>query len=424
MGRSYLLTAMIMASFLATLLLAGPGNVVAQTSKNLTPQRVQRVHEEALTVDTHCDTPMNILEGGLDIGKRNSTGKVDLPRMKEGGLDVMFFAIFTGQEKRTPASYEEVHRLAHRMTDSTLAAVRRYPELAEIALGSADAARIEKQGKRAIYLGMENGFPLGKEIRRVEEFYNKGIRYITLCHSKHNDICDSSSDRLPPEHNGLSPFGREVVMEMNRLGMIIDVSHISDKSFYDVVAISLAPVIASHSSVRAIAHHDRNMSDDMIKALARHGGVIQICLLDEYVKDPDPANPRTRLEREMRTRYEAIRDTLSEAGRLHFRKEWSALREKYPKDLPTVADYVDHIDHVVRLVGIDHVGIGSDFDGGGGLSGCNDVSAFPAITRELLARGYSEKEIRKIWGANFFRVFRKVEEVSQRISGAETLFRP
>lgn len=374
------------------------------------------VHHEALTVDTHCDTPMNILKQGYDIGRHNSTGKVDLPRMKEGGLDVMFFAIFTGQKKRTTASYEEAYQLARRMTDSTRAAVSRYPEMAEIALTSADAARIEKQGKRAIYLGMENGFPLGKDIRRVEEFYNNGIRYITLCHSRHNDICDSSSDRLPSEHNGLSSFGREVVMEMNRLGMIIDVSHISDKSFYDVISLSLAPVIASHSSARALARHNRNMSDPMIRALARNGGVIQICLLDEYVKDPDPANPRTSLEQEMRARYEAIQDTLSEAGRLQFRKEWAALRMKYPKDLPSVADYVDHIDHVVRLVGINHVGIGSDFDGGGGLSGCSDVSEFPAITRELLARGYSEKDIRKIWGGNFFRVFRKVESIAAKVS--------
>lgn len=409
---------------LATGLGAIPGRMPAQNSRNLTPQRVQKVHNEALTVDTHCDTPMNILDRGLDIGQRNATGKVDLPRMKEGGLDVMFFAIYTGQEKRTPAHYEEVYRLAHRMTDSTLAAVGRYPEMAEIALASADASRIEKEGKRAIYLGMENGFPLGKEISRVEEFYRKGIRYITLCHSRHNDICDSSSDQLPPEHNGLSPFGKEVVMEMNRLGMIIDVSHISDKSFYDVIGISLAPVMASHSSVRAIAHHNRNMTDDMIKALARNGGVIQICLLDEYVKDPDPSNPAYKLGQEMREKYEAIRDTLTEAGRVHFWKEWTALREKYPKDLPTVADYVDHIDHVVRLAGISHVGIGSDFDGGGGLEGCNDVSQFPAITRELLARGYSENDIRKIWGGNFFRVFRNVEEVSRKIRGEEHLIQP
>ncbi len=200
----------ILLKFVLTAFLAGTAVTSnAQSGKNLTPQRVQKVHEEVLTVDTHCDTPMNILRG-FDIGVRHSTGKVDLPRMKEGGLDVMFFAIYTGQEIRTPANYQNVYLLAHRMADSTLAAVRHYPELAEIALRSADALRIEKKGKRAIYLGMENGFPLGKDIQRVGEFYNKGIRYITLCHSRHNDICDSSSDRLPPEHNGLSPYGREL----------------------------------------------------------------------------------------------------------------------------------------------------------------------------------------------------------------------
>ncbi len=391
--------------------------VSAQNRSNPTEDEVRRVHELALTIDTHCDTPMDMLERGFDIGKRNSTGEVDLPRMKEGGLDAMFFAMFTSQEARTEQNYAEAYSLAHEMTDTTRAVVNRYGELAEIALTADDAGRIEKTGKRAIYLGMENGFPLAKDLTRVEEFYRKGIRYITLCHSYHNDICDSSTDRAKPEHNGLSPFGRQVVMEMNRLGMIIDVSHISDKSFYDVVSISLAPVIASHSSVRAIAHHNRNLSDDMIRALAKNGGVIQICLLDEYIKDPDVNNPRYKAEQEMREKYNAIKDTLSDTGRAAFRKQWGEVRAQYPKDLPTVQDYADHIDHVVRLVGIDHVGIGSDFDGGGGLSGCSDVSQFPNITRELLKRGYSEDDIAKIWGGNFFRAFRKVERMAARISG-------
>ncbi len=382
-----------------------------------TEDEVRRVHELALTIDTHCDTPMDMLERNFDIGKRNSTGEVDLPRMKEGGLDAMFFAVFTSQEARTERNYAEAYSLAREMIDTTFAAVRNNSELAEIALTADDAGRIEKTGKRAIYLGMENGFPLAKDLTRVEEFYRKGIRYITLCHSYHNDICDSSTDRAKPEHNGLSPFGRQVVMEMNRLGMIIDVSHMSDKSFYDVISISLAPVIASHSSVRAIAHHKRNLSDDMIRALAKNGGVIQICLLDEYIKDPDINNPRYKAEQEMREKYNAIKDTLSDAARAAFREQWGELRAQYPRDLPTVKDYVDHIDHVVRLVGINHAGIGSDFDGGGGISGCSDVSQFPNITRELLKRGYSEADIAKIWGGNFFRVFRKVESVAARISG-------
>lgn len=398
------------------IIMAGVWPGSEQNRADLTEKEVLRVHEKSLTIDTHCDTPMNMLKRNFDVGRRNNTGKVDLPRMKEGGLDAMFFAIFISQQARTETNTRAAYDLAHKMIDTTVAAIGRYGDLAGIARNAEDALIMEKSGRRAIYLGLENGFPLGKELSRVEEFYRKGIRYITLCHSYHNDICDSSSDRAKPEHNGLSHFGRLVIMEMNRLGMIIDVSHISDKSFFDVISISLAPVIASHSSVRALARHQRNMSDDMIRALARNGGVIQICLLDEYIRDPDVNNERYRLEREMREKYDAVKDTLSEAGLAAFRKEWTEMREKYPKDLPSVADYVDHIDHVVSLVGINHVGLGSDFDGGGGLAGCNDVSEFPNITRELLKRGYSENDIAKIWGGNFFRVFRKVESIAAKIS--------
>jgi membrane dipeptidase len=385
---------------------------VAQVHHKPTAEEVRSVHEKALTVDTHCDTPMNMVERGTDIGKRNSSGKVDLPRMKEGGLDAIFFAAFTGQKKRTPQNYAEAYKLAIEMIDTTKSAVKRYANLAEMAYSADDAARIEKTGKRAIYIGMENGFPIARDINRVQEFYNKGVRYITLCHSFNNDICDSSTDPKGAEHNGLSPFGVEVVKEMNRLGMIIDVSHISDKSFYDVLQNSKAPVIASHSSVRAIAHHKRNLSDDMIKALASNGGVIQICLLDEYIKDPDTTNVGYFKMAELRKTYYSRWDSLSDTEKAGFRKKRDELEKNYPAILPVVKNYVDHIDHVVKLVGVDYVGIGSDFDGGGGLADCQDVSQFPNITRELLKRGYSEVDIRKIWGGNFFRVFRKVEEVA------------
>jgi membrane dipeptidase len=383
-----------------------------QSVQNPSSQELRTIHEKALTVDTHCDTPMNIVEDGFDIGKRNSSGKVDLPRMKEGGLDAMFFAAFTGQKKRTPENYKESYDLANLLIDSTLSAVKRYPDLAEIAYTSKDAVRIEKSGKRAIYIGMENGFPIAKDIKRVEEFYKKGVRYITLCHSFNNDICDSSTDRKGPEHDGLSPFGEEVVKEMNRLGMIIDVSHISDKSFFDVIKVSQAPVMASHSSVRAIAHHKRNMSDEMIKALASKGGVIQICLLDEYIKDPDTTNVGYQKITELRKSYYSRWDSLTDSQKAEFRKIRTELEEKYPVIMPSVKDYVNHIDHVVQLAGVDYVGIGSDFDGGGGLADCADVSQFPNITKELIARGYSEKDIMKIWGGNFFRVFHEVEKVA------------
>jgi membrane dipeptidase len=389
-----------------------PTPVMAQTNKRPSEKEVSQVHEKALTVDTHCDTPMNMVRRNFDIGKRNATGKVDLPRMKEGGLDAMFFAAFTSQKPRNTKNYAEAFNLAQTMIDTIHSKISYYNDQAEIGTTSGDAARIEKSGKRTVYIGMENGFPLAKDLARVEAFYNKGVRYITLCHSFNNDICDSSTDPKGPEHDGLSPFGYEVVKEMNRLGMIIDVSHISDKSFFDVVKVSSTPVIASHSSVRAIAHHPRNMSDEMINALAQNGGVIQICLLNEYIKDPDTTATAYKKEREMRKTYNEKFDSLSETEKAEFRKKWDEMRQKSSKKLPTVSDYVDHIDHVVKLAGIDHVGIGSDFDGGGGLSDCKDVSQFPNITRELLKRGYSEFDIDKIWGGNFFRVFLEVEKIA------------
>lgn len=375
-----------------------------------------QVHENALTVDTHCDTPMALLNEHFDVGKRNVAprNRVDFPRMKEGGLDAMFFAAFVGQRERTKENIETSYQLAHQMIDSVFAVCYQYQNLAEVATSANDAARLEKEGKRAIYIGLENGFPVGTNINRVKEFYNRGVRYITLCHSGNNDICDSSTDKKGPEHNGLSEFGVQVVREMNNLGMLIDVSHISDKSFFDVIETSKAPVIASHSSVREIAHHPRNMTGEMIKRLAENGGVIQICLLDDYVKDPDTTTIRYKKQAELRKIYNEEYETMSEAERKELSRKWREVDEKYTNDLPTVADLVDHIDYVKNLVGIDYVGIGSDFDGGGGLADCADVSEFPNITREMLKRNYTEEEIRKVWGGNFFRVFRETEILASK----------
>ena len=376
------------------------------------------IHHRALTVDTHCDTPMALLEKGFDVGQKNQApqSRVDFPRMKEGGLDAIFFAAFTSQKARTPENTEAAYRLAHQMIDSTYAVCKKYSHLAEVATTPDDAIRLEKAGKRAIFIGMENGFPLGTDLRRVKEFYDRGVRYITLCHSQNNDICDSSSDKKGPEHQGLSKFGENVVKEMNRLGMMVDVSHISDEAFFDVIQRSKAPVIASHSSVRAIANHPRNMTDEMIRALAKNGGVIQICLLDDYIKNPDTTSVRYQKEKEIRQIFNTTYNSMNEAEKEEIRRQWRGIGEKYPKSLPTVADCVDHIDYVKNLVGIDYVGIGSDFDGGGGLADCADVSEFPNITAEMLRRGYTEEEITKVWGGNFFRVFKEVEKRSNRKS--------
>jgi len=380
-------------------------------------KKAHRIHQKCLTLDTHCDTPMLMVKPGFNVRDEHQAPKtrVDLPRMKKGGLDAMFFAVFTSQKPRTPENYVKTYTLAKRMLDSIHSMLRKNSDLATLALKANDLAKIEKTGKRAIYIGMENGFPLAKDITRVEEFYNKGVRYITLCHSYHNDVCDSSSDSKPPEHNGVSEFGKQVIAEMNRLGMMVDVSHASDKSFFDAIELSKAPVIASHSSVRAIAHHDRNMTDEMIQKLAANGGVIQICLLDDYIKDPDTTSVKYQRMQQVEKRYKEGIDKMSEAEKEALFNEWDEVQAMNPEDMPGVKELVDHIDHIKNLVGVDYVGIGSDFDGGGGLRDCADVSQFPNITMELLRRGYTEKEIRKIWGGNLLRVLREVEKVAQEI---------
>ncbi len=377
-------------------------------------KKVRKIHNKAITVDTHCDTPWALLKSDFNIGEKHSSpqSRVDFPRMKEGGLDAEFFAVFTSQKLRTEENYKEAYHLADEILDSIHSMVKKYSNLAELALTAEDAIRIEKKGKRAVFIGMENGFPIAKDICRVKEFHDRGVRYITLCHSLHNDICDSSSDLDAPEHNGLSNFGKEVVAEMNKIGMIIDISHASDKSFFDVIKCSKAPVIASHSSVRSVCENDRNMSDEMIKALAKNGGVIQICPLDVYVKEPDTTLTRYKMEQEL-NRNRARYKTMTDAEKQKQHEQWDFLQNNYLDELPPVSYMVDHIDYVKKLVGIDYVGIGSDFDGGGGLADCMDVSQFPNITFELLKRGYSKKEIKKIWGGNFLRAFREVEKVAK-----------
>ncbi|HAQ21619.1 MAG TPA: membrane dipeptidase [Prolixibacteraceae bacterium] len=379
-------------------------------------KKAHRIHQKCLTVDTHCDTPMLMIKPGFSVRDEHKASKsrVDLPRMKSGGLDAMFFAVYTGQKPRNDENYNKTCKLANQMLDSIHAMLNKDSDLATLALKADDLARIEKTGKRAIYIGMENGFPLAKDISRVEEFYKRGVRYITLCHSYHNDICDSSSDGKPAEHNGVSEFGKQVIAEMNRLGIMIDVSHASDKSFFDAVELSKTPIIASHSSVRAIAKNDRNLTDEMIQKLAEKGGVIQICLLDAYLKEPDTTTFQYTEVKRLRKFYRANSDKLNDKEKEALFQEWDGLKAKDLKNMPGVKELVDHIDHVKNLAGIDYVGIGSDFDGGGGLRDCADVSQFPNITLELVRRGYSEKEIRKIWGGNLLRVFREVENQAEK----------
>jgi membrane dipeptidase len=275
---------------------------------------------------------------------------------------------------------------------------------------------LEKQGKRAAFIGMENGYPIGKDLALVKYFYDRGIRYITLCHSGDNDICDSSFERRNPEDNGLTEFGKEVVAECNRLGIMVDISHVSDKSFFDVLQITKAPVIASHSSVRAICDHPRNLTDEMLKALAKNGGVIQICFVSSFVKTPEPNPEREAAMAQLEEKYGSRRDINDAETRKKWREEYMAIRKNFPEERATIKDIVDHIDYVVDLIGIDYVGIGTDFDGGGGVDGCDDVSDMPNITEELVRRDYSDEDIQKIWGGNLMRVFREVGDTAKQMA--------
>ena len=323
-----------------------------------------------LTVDSHTDTPMWLGRENFDIGKDNSENargsKVDLVRMKEGGLDACFFAVFIGQGKRDEAGNQKAHERAVKMYDNIHQSIGKYPQLAEVAYSTFDAYRIEKEGKRAIFIGMENGYPIGNDINLIKDYYERGARYITLCHSKNNDICDSSSDKDGPEYDGLSEFGKQVVQEMNRLGIMIDLSHASDASFYDVLEVSQTPVIASHSCARALCDNPRNLNDDMLLALAKNGGVIQMCILSAYVEEPEPNPQRDSARAALRKKWGNWEDLDDEQLKMA-RKDWQEMNVQYPRKLSSVAKVVDHLDHIKQIAGIDHIGIGTDFDGGGGV---------------------------------------------------------
>jgi len=386
--------------------------------KETLTQKAARIHNAVFTIDTHCDTPMNLIGSDFNVAERHdakeSGTKVDLPRMKEGGLDAQFWAVFLSQGKRTTEGHANANKKAFDIIKAIYKSVEAAPELAQIAKTPDDGYVIEKSGKRAIYIGIENGYAIAHDLSMIEKFWQLGARYITLCHTLNNDICDSSTDKKGPEYSGLSPFGVEVVKEMNRVGMMIDVSHISDSSLYDVLRISKVPVIASHSCSRAICDNPRNLTDEGLRAIAKNGGVIQMCILTDYVKRPDPNPARDSARAALRLKFNNFQELTPQQER-EGTEAWHKISRDFPQKLASVKDVVNHIDHIVKIAGIDHVGIGTDFDGGGEVSGCYDVSEMGNITLELVKRGYDEEQIRKIWGGNFMRVFRKVLEVRKKL---------
>lgn len=367
-------------------------------------QKARDLAHRFIITDGHIDVPYRLREWMEDISQRTRGGDFDYPRAKEGGLNAPFMSIYI------PAKYQETggaRELADSLIDLVYSFAERWPDKFAIATSVAEVREQFKRGVISLAMGMENGAPI-QQLADLEHFYRRGIRYITLTHAKYNHICDSSYD---PERkwNGLSPFGEQVVREMNRLGIMVDISHVSDSAFYDVLRISRAPVIASHSSCRHFTPDwERNMNDDMIKALAEKGGIICINFGSSFLK--------SEYQGAWKEGNAAVDQYLKEHGIDRESPEGQAYYHKYRKEHPrgTVADVADHIDHVVQLVGVDHVGFGSDFDGVFALpKGLSDVSMYPNLIYELLRRGYSEEDIRKICGENMLRVWSEVERIAR-----------
>ena len=383
--------------------------------------KARDLHARMLTVDTHCDTPAQMTLKGWDLGERHAAntllgGDLDLIRMREGGLGAVFLAIFTAQGPRTPEGYGQARQRAEAMLDAVETTLRRHPDLCELALSPADARRIHGAGKRALFLGLENGYPLGRDLARLDDYHRRGIRYMTLCHATDNDLCaactswsDATMAPRQSEDTGLSPFGAAVVERMNALGMMVDVSHTSERTVADVLALSKAPVIASHSGARAVADHPRNLSDAQLRAIAAQGGVVQVLFVPAFLNPAagDPRGDRVAedLFKRMKARYATEAIGADPAVDAAFEAEYARLLADFPPPPVSVSDVADHIDHIVEVAGIDHVGIGSDFDGGGRLTDCRDISELPHLTGELLRRGYAEADLERIWGGNLLRVF-------------------
>ncbi len=326
-------------------------------------RQAKDIHTRILSVDTHTDTPLRFRRG-YRVGLRKNN-LVSIQKMDEGKLDAQFLAAFLGQGERDELSSQKAVEKCESLIKDIHEDVEKYKDACGIAVTADDARRLKAEGKKAFFIGIENGYGIGKDIKNIRKFKDMGVNYITLCHSYDNDICHSST-HTEDGNKGLTDFGKKVVKEMNRVGMLIDLSHASEGTFWDVVKLSEDPVFASHSSARALCDSDRNLTDEQLRALAENGGVIHICIFRDYLNNK-------------------------------------------PEDA-SVVDVARHIDHVVKIAGIDHVGVGSDFDGGGGVPGCNGDNDMINITVNLLKMGYTEEDLYKIWGGNFFRILTQVRE--------------
>ncbi len=395
--------------------------------------RAKAIHERVVTLDTHADINPNNFTRQVNYTQRLET-QVNLPKMVEGGLDVAFFIVYVGQGPLTPEGYDGAYKQAVAKFDAVHHLTREIaPGQIELALTAADVPRIAKTGKKVALIGIENAYSLGTDLSRVKEFYDRGGRYMSLAHNGHSQLADSNTGERDGKwlHNGLSELGKQAIAEMNKWGIMVDLSHPSKAANMQALALSKAPVIASHSAARALADHSRNMDDEQLLALKKNGGVVQTVAFASYVKinKPDSAE-RTAAIAALRKEFGlpaqgqgggpgtggGAMNRLTAEQRAQYIARMAELDKKTPGDTrATVADFVNHIDYLVKKVGIDHVGISSDFDGGGGVTGWNGAEETFNVTLELVRRGYTEEQIAKIWSGNLLRVMADVEKVAKQI---------
>lgn len=392
--------------------------------------KARAIHAKAIKIDTHVDfNPAQMVGAPPNYATGLPRAQVDLPKMEKDGLDAVFFSIYVGQRQdfsdtayaamlaQDHEKFDAVHALAERIASDRIA----------IAYTAADVRRIHAAGKKVALMGVENGYGIGNDITNVQRFYDRGARYFSMAHNGHNQLSDSNTGESDNvwKWNGLSPLGRQVVAEANRLGIMLDISHPSKASNLQVMALSRAPVIASHSGVRALCDHSRNLDDEQLLALKKNGGVAQMVAFNGYVKKTPPDSPERaaaiaalRQELGMGGRGQAPRRPGQPSDSLFavYRTRLAAVDAKFPPPpRATVKDFVDHIDYAVKLIGIAHVGISSDFDGGGGIVGFDNASESINVTIELVRRGYSEQDIIALWGGNTLRVMEAVETVARRV---------
>lgn len=398
-------------------------------------EKAKAIHEKVITIDTHCDINVRNFTSNMNYTQNLAT-QVNLPKMIEGGLDVPWFVVYTGQETLDKPGYKKAYENAISKFDAIHELSEKFaPNQIEIALNSGDVKRIQASGKKVAMIGIENGYPIGTDIKNVEKFYDLGGRYMSLAHQGHSQLSDSNTgekDGIWLYNDGLSELGKEVIREMNRVGMMIDISHPSKGAIKEMIEISKAPVIASHSSARALSNHSRNLDDEQLGWVKKNGGVVQTVAFSGYVNvNKDMAYNKAQeevLERIADANNFLIldweeREGLSDKEQNEYNQKYQKIKDLAKGDLAlakekfppvNVSDFVDHIDYMVKFMGIDHVGISSDFDGGGGIEGWEDASETINVTIELVKRGYTEEQIAKLWGLNLLRVLDKVQSLAEK----------